>query len=134
MRTNFAGDPEFRELLRRVREVCLGAYAHQEVPFERVVEELQPERTLSHAPLFQVMFTMQNAPPPALELTGLKLRLMEADHEAAKFDLSLEVVETPQGLRALLHYNTDLFDDDAARRTADHLQTLLAGAARDPEA
>ncbi|HEX8852508.1 MAG TPA: amino acid adenylation domain-containing protein, partial [Pyrinomonadaceae bacterium] len=134
LRSQLGAGQSFREFLRGVREVCLGAYAHQEVPFERVVEELQPERTLSHAPLFQVMFTMQNAPMLPLELPGLKLSLIEAYDEIAKFDLSLEMVETPEGLRGLLHYDTDLFDDASIARMAVHLQTLLEGIAADPDA
>ncbi|HEY6187653.1 MAG TPA: condensation domain-containing protein, partial [Pyrinomonadaceae bacterium] len=129
LRTRLMPEESFRELMRRVREVCLGGYAHQEVPFERVVEEIAPERSLSHAPLFQVMFALQNAPMPAGELPGLKLSLMEPDNEVATFDLSLEMMETPDGLKGLLHYNTDFFDAAMMARMAGHLRTLLEAVA-----
>ncbi|MDT5268376.1 MAG: hypothetical protein QOH49_562 [Acidobacteriota bacterium] len=134
LRTQLDAGQSFRELLRNVREVCLGAYARQEVPFERVVEELHPERSLTHAPLFHVFFTMQNAPMPPLELPGLKLSLIEVDDEIARFDLSLEMVETPDGLKGMLHYDTDLFDAESIVRMAAHLQTLLEGVAAHPDA
>jgi amino acid adenylation domain-containing protein len=133
LRTRLDAGQSFRELLRRVRETALGAYAHQEVPFERVVEELHPERSLDQSPLFQVVFTLQNAPMPPLELPGLKLSLMDVDDETARFDLSLEVVETPDGLRGMLHYDVGLFDAAAVARMAAHLQTLLEGAVAGPD-
>ena len=89
LRTDLRGRAEFPELLERVREVCLGAYAHQELPFEKLVEELQPERSLSHTPLFQVMLVLQNAPAEALALPGLRLSRLEVGDETAKFDLTL---------------------------------------------
>ncbi|HEY0169967.1 MAG TPA: amino acid adenylation domain-containing protein [Pyrinomonadaceae bacterium] len=133
LRTRLDAGLSFRGLLRRVRETALGAYAHQEVPFERVVEELHPERSLDQSPLFQVMFTMQNAPTRPPELPGLKLSLIEVDDEVARFDLSLEVAETPDGMRGMLHYDTDLFDAESVARMAVHLQTLLEGAAARPD-
>ncbi|MDQ1592737.1 MAG: hypothetical protein QOG71_3364 [Pyrinomonadaceae bacterium] len=132
LRTDLAGNPTFRELLGRVREVTLGAYAHQDVPFERLVEELQPARELSHAPLFQVMFTLQNAPRPSLELPGLTLAQVELDTGTAMFDLSLSVEETPRGLFGVFEYNTDLFDAPTIKRLAGHLQNLLAGVVAAP--
>jgi non-ribosomal peptide synthetase component F len=99
LRTDLSGDPSFREVLRRVREVTLGAYAHQEVPFEKLVAELQPERSLSHSPLFQVMFELQKAGGGGGALPGLSVRGVEAEHASAQFDLSLELAATPQGLR-----------------------------------
>jgi amino acid adenylation domain-containing protein len=132
LRTDLSGNPTFRELLGRVREVTLGAYAHQDVPFERLVEELQPARELSHAPLFQVMFVLQNAPKPSLELPGLTLAQVELDVGTAMFDLSLSVEETPRGLFGVLEYNTDLFDASTIKRLAGHLQNLLAGIVREP--
>jgi len=129
LRTRLNGGMTFRELLRRVKETCLGAYAHQEVPFERLVEELQPERTISHTPLVRVMFVLQNAPMPPIELSGLKLTLTETDNEVAKFDLMLEMTETDDGLRGLWQYNTDLFDDRLITRMASNFQALLEGIA-----
>ncbi|HKG15027.1 MAG TPA: amino acid adenylation domain-containing protein [Pyrinomonadaceae bacterium] len=121
----------FRELLARVRDVCLEAYAHQEVPFEKLVEELHPERSLSRTPLFQVMFTLQNTPMPVVELSGLKLSLLETDTEAAQFDLALEVAETPWGLKTLWRYNRDLFDAATIECMAEQFRALLEGVAAD---
>src|SRR6185312_5771272 len=116
----------FRELLAQVREVCLGAYAHQEVPFEKLVEELQPERDLSRSPLFQAMFALQNAPEGALELPGLKLSGIGDDSAIAKFDLGADFSEDRQGqLRCTLSYATGLFDEATIERMGQHLQRLL---------
>ncbi|MCP4656467.1 MAG: non-ribosomal peptide synthetase, partial [bacterium] len=89
LRTDLHGDPTFRELLDRVREVTLGAYAHQDLPFEKVVEDLQPQRDLSRQPLFQVMFVLQNTPGPPLRLPGPEVRRVPVDNGTAKFDLTL---------------------------------------------
>jgi len=113
--------------------VCLEAYAHQDVPFEKLVEELQPERTLSHTPLVQVLFALQNAPMPALSLAGLQLSMMEVPVDAAKFDLSLSVEESPNGLSGVLEYNSDLFDAEAAGRMLSHYCRLLESVATDAE-
>jgi amino acid adenylation domain-containing protein/non-ribosomal peptide synthase protein (TIGR01720 family) len=123
----------FREMVRRVREMTLGAYAHQDIPFERLVEEIQPERSLSHTPLFQVMFVMQNAPAPVFELGGLRLSSVELINQAAKFDLTLELRESSQGLRGKFEYNADLFDARSIKRMARHLQVLLETIAANPE-
>ncbi|WP_414542078.1 amino acid adenylation domain-containing protein [Nostoc sp. CCY0012] len=133
LRTNLEGNPSFRELLRRVREVALGAYAHQDVPFEQLVEQLQPQRSLSHSPLFQVMFILQNAQKTQIELPGLILNPLERDSSTAKFDLTLEMSETASQLTGSLEYNTDLFAADTIRRIAGHLQTLLCGIVANPE-
>jgi amino acid adenylation domain-containing protein len=125
LRTDLSGDPTFRALLRRVREVCLGAYAHQDLPFEKLVEELQPERSLSHSPLFQVMLDLQNAPMQALELQGLRLTPLEFDSQTAKFDLTLTMGEAETALSGLLEYNTDLFDAATIKRMIKNFQTLL---------
>ncbi|HEX5724749.1 MAG TPA: condensation domain-containing protein, partial [Longimicrobiaceae bacterium] len=106
LRTGLSGDPSFREVLRRAREVTLGAYAHQEVPFEKLVAELQPERSLSHSPLFQVMFTVENAGGGGGALPGLSVSGVGAEHVSAKFDLSLTLTPTPRGLRGGLTYST----------------------------
>jgi amino acid adenylation domain-containing protein/non-ribosomal peptide synthase protein (TIGR01720 family) len=132
LRTRLSGDPTFSELLGRVREVALAAYTHQDLPFERLVGELQPERRMSHSPLFQVLFVLQNAPMPALELTGLTLTPIIADTGIAKFDLTLSMEETPHGLRGYFGYNTDLFEPSTIERMAEHFRTLLEGVAADP--
>ncbi|MFB2973200.1 amino acid adenylation domain-containing protein [Aerosakkonema sp. BLCC-F183] len=126
LRTNLAGNPSFPELLKRVREVALGAYAHQNLPFEKLVDELQPQRDLSHTPLFQVMFVLQNAPTTPLELPGLSLKPLEINSKTAKFDLTLYIEETDTGLLANLEYNTDLFDATTINRMLGHYQRLLS--------
>jgi amino acid adenylation domain-containing protein len=134
LRTDLSGDPSFREVLRRAREVTLGAYAHQDVPFEMLVAELQPERSLSHSPLFQVLFTLQNAGGQGGALPGLSVRGAGAEHVTAQFDLSLEVAATPQGLRGGLNYSTDLFDRGTAERMVGHLVRVLEQVATDADA
>lgn len=133
MRTDLSDDPGFRELLKRVREVALGAYAHQDLPFEMLVDRLQPERDLSHTPLFQVAFALQNAPSEPLQLPNLTLTPVSADTGTAKFDLMLTLSETPDRIGGALEYNTDLFDASTIRRMISHLQTLLRGAIADPD-
>ncbi|HYX23921.1 MAG TPA: amino acid adenylation domain-containing protein, partial [Thermoanaerobaculia bacterium] len=133
LRTSLAGDPAFRELLRRTRETTLGAYDHQEVPFERLVEELAPRRDLRHSPLFQVMLAFQNTPPAPLEVPGLRLEPLALAPGAAKFDLVLNAREEGDGLAASLDYACDLFDPATAARIAGHLAVLLAGAVADPD-
>ncbi|HEV2859768.1 MAG TPA: amino acid adenylation domain-containing protein, partial [Pyrinomonadaceae bacterium] len=134
LRTRVDGRRSFRELLAQVKEVCLEAYAHQDVPFEKLVEELQPERSLSRTPLFQVMFTLQNTPPAVVELAGLKLSLIETDTEAAQFDLALEVTETREGLKTLWRYNRDLFDAAMIAGMAEQFRALLEAVAADGRA
>jgi amino acid adenylation domain-containing protein len=133
LRTDLSGDPSFRETLRRAREVTLGAYAHQEVPFEELVAELQPERSLSHSPLFQVMFVLQNAGGQGGALPGLSVGGAGAEHATAQFDLSLEVAATPQGLRGGLNYSTDLFERGTAERMVGHLVRVLEQVAADAD-
>jgi amino acid adenylation domain-containing protein len=133
LRTNLAGNLSFRELLKRVREVTLGAYSHQDLPFEQLVEELQPERNLSHTPLFQVMFALQNAPIAELKLPGLSINVEEVDTETSRFDLTLFLTETNQGLMGVFEYNTDLFDADTITRIQRHFQILLEGIIAHPE-
>jgi non-ribosomal peptide synthetase component F len=125
LRTRLAEGISFRELLSRVREACLGAYAHQDMPFEKLVEELQPERSLSHAPLVQVMFALQNAPMPPLALAGLRLTVMDVPLETAKFDLALSLQESSGGLSGDLEYSSDLFDSVTARQMLDNFGCLL---------
>lgn len=133
LRTSLSANPTFRELLKRVKEVSLGAFAHQEMPFELLVEELQIDRDLSHSPLFQVMFDLQNAPLRQTELPGLELSFLESSSETEQFDLSLSMSETSQGLRASLGYNRDLFDRATITRMLNHYQTLLEAIASNPD-
>ncbi|HEU4556928.1 MAG TPA: amino acid adenylation domain-containing protein, partial [Longimicrobium sp.] len=133
LRTDLSGDPSFREVLRRVREATVGAYEHQEVPFEKLVAELQPERSLSYSPLVQVMFTLQNAGEREDGLAGLELRGAGAAMEIAKFDLSLDLVATPQGVRGGLNYSTDLFERGTAERMLGHLVRVLEQVAADAD-
>ncbi|MEH2232807.1 MAG: amino acid adenylation domain-containing protein [Nostoc sp.] len=133
LRTDVSGNPSFWELLQRVRQVAMEAYSHQDVPFEQVVEALQPERNLSYSPLFQVMFVLQNTPPGKLELPGLTLTPLEIENPTAKYDLTLLMTETEQGLTASLEYNSDLFDRATITRMAGHFQTLLEGIVANPQ-
>jgi len=133
LRTDLSGNPSFRELLRRVREVCLGAYSHQDLPFERLVEELHLARDLSRNPLFQVMFVLQNASPQAVELPGLRLSPVEVDTRTTHFDLTLHFVDTDRGLVGTLAYNTDLFEAVTIARMLGHLGLLLETVAAAPE-
>jgi amino acid adenylation domain-containing protein len=132
LRVDLAGDAEFRELLDRVRDTALSAYAHQDVPFERLVEEATSERDLSRTPLFQVMLVVQNAPFGALRLPGVELEPLAVATGTAKFDLTLFLSETPDGLAGHLEYDRDLFSEDTVRRLLFCYETLLAGAAADP--
>ncbi|HET9478966.1 MAG TPA: condensation domain-containing protein, partial [Pyrinomonadaceae bacterium] len=132
LRTDLDGAPSFTEVLRRVREVCLGAYVHQEVPFERVVEELAPQRELSHGPLFQVLFALQNAPLPQIDLPGLRMRVEDATSATTKFDLALEITEDADELACVWQYDSDVFDATTIQRMAAHYQTLLSGIVADP--
>jgi len=133
LRSRLSGDTSFRELLHRVRETALDAFAHQDLPFERLMEELQPARSLSHTPLFQVMFAMQNTPEESLDLPGLQATILELDSGAAKFDLTLSVNETPQGLTGSFEYNQDLFDAATIRRMIGHFEILLDAIVADPD-
>ncbi|HEX7186487.1 MAG TPA: amino acid adenylation domain-containing protein, partial [Thermoanaerobaculia bacterium] len=132
LRGNLAGDPGFRELLARAREAALDAFALQELPFERLIEELQPPRDLARPPLFQVMLILQNAPAETLELSGLTLSPLSTETGTAKFELLLTLIETGGGLAGSLEYNADLFDRSTAERLLRHFETLLAGAVADP--
>ncbi|WP_086691624.1 amino acid adenylation domain-containing protein [Nostoc sp. T09] len=127
LRTDLSGNPSFRELLKRVREVTLGAYTHQDLPFEQLVEELQPERNLSYSPIFQVMFALQNTPIEKLKLPGLTINLEEVATETSTFDLTLLLRETNKGLMGVFEYNSDLFDTETISRIQGHFQRLLEG-------
>ena len=133
LRTDLSGDPTFAELLKRARVVALGAYAHQDVPFEKLVEELQPERDPSRTPLFQVMMVLQNAPGGGtLGLPGLTLGHVETGAADAKFDLTLTMTEGDEGLSGALQYNTALYEGRTIRRMIGHFERLLEAAAADP--
>ncbi|MGA2224692.1 MAG: amino acid adenylation domain-containing protein, partial [Syntrophobacteraceae bacterium] len=133
LRTDLSGNPTFRKLLVRVREMALGAYAHQDLPFERLVEELHVARDLSYNPLFQVMLVFQNASLEPLQLSGLTLTPLATETGSAKFDLTLELIEGPRGLAGSIEYNTDLFDSDTIERMAGHFQILLQGIIANPD-
>ncbi|MBD6620278.1 amino acid adenylation domain-containing protein [Komarekiella sp. 'clone 1'] len=133
LRTDASGNPSFWELLQRVRQVALNAYSHQDVPFEQVVEALQPERNLNYSPLFQVMFVLLNTPPGKLELPGLSLTPLEIENPTAKFDLTLLMTETKQGLSGSLEYNCDLFEKATITRMVGHFVTLLEGIVANPK-
>jgi len=128
LRVKLVAGSTFLEVLRTVREVCLEAYSRQDIPFEKLVEELQPERSLSHSPLFQVVFHLQNVLTGELKLHGLSVGMVDAPVTRAKFDLVLTMAESPDGLRGHLTYNTDLFEAETATRIATHFQTLLESA------
>jgi hypothetical protein len=132
LRTNLSGDPSFRGLLKRVKEVALGAYNHQDVPFEKLVEDLRPDRDPSRNPLFQVSFALQNATRTKLELSGLTLLPLEVHSGTTKFDLSLSILEGADGLKATWEYDVDLFDSTRISRMVDHFQVLLEGIVADP--
>jgi amino acid adenylation domain-containing protein len=133
LRTDCGGDPSFATLLSRVRETAVAALSHQEIPFEKVVEELQPERDLSRTPLFQVLFTVQNTPAGALDLPGLTLSpLSTGGGPAARFDLTVAVAEAPDGLFARFDYNVDLFEAATIARFADQWAHALSGTAAEP--
>jgi UDP:flavonoid glycosyltransferase YjiC (YdhE family)/alpha-ketoglutarate-dependent taurine dioxygenase len=134
LRTDLSGNPTFRELLERVRSVALGAYAHQDLPFAKLVEELQPERTSQPTPLFQVLFVMQNIPMSQQSLLGLSMKQMEVDIKTSKFDLALFINETEQGLVGNWNYNTDLFDASTIARMTSHFQVLLSNIVAQPDA
>src|SRR6202035_2566490 len=133
LRADLSGGPGFGDLLQQVRETTLGAYAHQDLPFEKLVEELRPERALSHSPLFQAMLTLQNAPLPAPRVAGLAMIPFEVAGDGAKFDLTLRFVEAEGGgLTGQLEYARDLFDAPTMARFLGRLEALLAAAVAAP--
>src|SRR5215510_953260 len=133
LRTDLSGDPTFEELLRRVKEVALGAYANQDVPFEKLVDELQPERDRSRSPLFQVMLVLQNVPQEMTALPGLELSPVDGEGATTKFDLSLSLVDTGRGLVGMVGYNTDLFAGATIERMMRQFEVLLENVVRNPE-
>uniref|UniRef100_UPI00359348D0 condensation domain-containing protein n=1 Tax=Chamaesiphon sp. TaxID=2814140 RepID=UPI00359348D0 len=133
LRTDLSGNPSFQELLVRVRAMVLPAYAHQDLPFEMLVDVLQLERTPSHSALFQVAFVLQNAPVSKIELADLTLTNLAPEHKTAKLDLTLSLEQINDELICSWEYNTDLFDNDTIARMAGHFQTLLTGIVAHPE-
>jgi amino acid adenylation domain-containing protein len=133
VRTDLSGNPTFRELLGRVREAALGAYEHQDLPFEKLVEVSQPERDTSYSPLFQVMCHLDNTGAPALALPGLRLTPLDADTGTSKFDLTLDLAESSTELNGWLEYSTDLFDGVTIQRLSERFQILLKAAVAAPD-
>ncbi len=133
LRTDLSNNPTFKELLERVREVALGAYDHQDLPFYELVAELNPERTINRTPLFQAKFVLQNAPMPALQVADLDLSLLEVDDETAKFDLLLTMWETESGLSGKVEYRTDLFKATTMTQMFDNFVIILQNAIANPK-
>ncbi|HEU5226877.1 MAG TPA: amino acid adenylation domain-containing protein, partial [Ktedonobacteraceae bacterium] len=137
LRADLSGNPRFKELLLQVREMTLAAYSHQDLPFEKLVEELQLERSLSQSPLFQVLFVLQNISPrdtnTLLASQGLSLEPLEISSGTAKFDLAFELVETPEDLAGHVEYNTDLFEAMTIQRMIGHYKVMLESIVADPE-
>ena len=133
LRTDLSRNPTFRQLLNHLRETCLGAYSHQEVPFERLVEELQPVRDPSYPPLFQAMLVLQNPPIHTLDLPGLSVSDFYVEGTTAQYDLNMVLREYEEGLHAKLVYNTDLFETETAQRILDHYLRLLEASLANPD-
>jgi amino acid adenylation domain-containing protein len=133
LRTNTAGNPSFRTLLRQVRHVAVDAFAHQDVPFEKLVEALHPPRDPSRNPLFQIVFALQNAPRWAATLPDLTVTPVDAPRRSTRFDLEVHLHERDDGLRAQFVYNTALFTGDTISRLATHFHTLLDASVRTPD-
>ncbi|MEA5516370.1 condensation domain-containing protein, partial [Nodularia sp. UHCC 0506] len=134
LRTHLGDNPSFRELLKKVRSCLLGAYAHQDLPFDELVKALQPDRSLNNtSPLFQVLFVLQNTPMPPLELPGLTLHLLEVESKISKFDLALFLTETEQGILGEWQYNADLFDEKMISCMTEHFKTLLNSIVEQPD-
>lgn len=125
LRTDLSGNPTFRELLRRVRKTALGAYSHQDLPFEKLVEAIRPDRTLKYTPLFQVKFGFDNAPVEPLMLSGIELSMIDIVNQTSRFDLTLTMTEDPEGLLCGFNYNRDLFDRDWVMQMAGQFERLL---------
>ncbi len=129
---DLSGDPTFMELLRQVRETALGVYANQDLPFERLVEELQPDRDPSHSVIFQVLFALQNVPIPDLKMAGLDVSFVHVESGNSRFDLSLYLTDWPEGLTGTLEYSKDLFDRSSITRMIERFQILLESIVANP--
>jgi len=132
LRANLSGDPTFAELLQRVRQTSLDAYAHQDLPFEKLVAELQPARNLSYSPIFQVMFILQNTPTPTTQTGPLKFAYQDIDAGSSKLDLTLNLEETADGCVGWLEYSTDLFDRSTIERIIQQFKFLLMSVVENP--
>ncbi len=133
LRMDFVGDPTIHELLARVRRTCLDGFAHQNMPFEHLVQVLRPERDLSYAPVFQAMFVLQNTPASDITLPGLTFSVVERELTTTKFDLTLTMIETEEGLEGRWEYNADIFDPATIERQVGHFQRLLQGMVETPQ-
>ncbi len=133
LRVDLSADPGFTQLLARVRTVAMEAYLHQDVPFDRVVETINPPRERNRTPLFQVKFVLQNAPRPKLEMDDLRLTELELDTGAAKFDLLINVLQQDAGLRVLWEYSSEIFRESTVQRMADCYLALLDSIVLNPE-
>ena len=133
LRTDLGGNPDFKKVLKRVQQVALEAYRHQDMPFEKLVEELSPQRDMSRSPLFQVMLTLQNAEQQELQLTGLKVSGFDVGSEMAKFDLLLALSERAGVLAGRLSYARDLYEESTIQRMADHLRVVLERMVEEPD-
>jgi len=133
IRTDLSGRPSFRELVGRVRDAAFGAYAHQDLPFEKIVEEVRPERDPSRSPVFQVVFVLQNAPGEEMKTPGLEWSGWGGEAQTAKFDLTLGMHDGPQGLSGVLEFNTDLFDQETVLRLAERLDRVLEAVSANPD-
>ncbi len=133
LRTDLSGNPTFQELLRRVREVALQAYTHQDLPFEKLVDELSPERALSRNPLFQVMFILHDDSPESFKLADLTLETVFIERDVTKFDLTLVLGHSSNSLEGMFAYNCDLFEVSTIERLAQHFQILLEGIVANPQ-
>src|SRR6185503_15796759 len=133
MRADLSGNPTFLELLKRVKQMTLGAYQHQDVPFEQVIEMLQPQRSFNYAPLYQVQFTLQNMPLKPLDARGLRFTELEVQAVSSDTDLDLMMTENENGLYGEVLYATDLFDATTVERMMDHFANLLEEIVKAPE-
>ena len=133
MKADLTARPSFRDLLRRVKHSALGAYTHQDLPFERLVEELEPDRSLSHTPMFQVMFTFQNGTGRELGLDGVNISNFELKVLQAKFDITMSMRDTGEGIIGILEYRKDLYEEETIRRMTRHYKQVLEGAIANAE-
>ncbi|HEX8274262.1 MAG TPA: amino acid adenylation domain-containing protein [Longimicrobiaceae bacterium] len=133
IRTDLSGDPSFRELLGRVRDATFEDFANQDLPFEKIVEELRVERSLAYNPIYQVLFVLQNVPRPQGALAGLEIHPLDTAHRKSKLDLALSLVDDERGVRGGWEFSTELFDRETVVRLTDHFLVLLAAAVADPD-